>query len=400
LSLFSYEAVDQRGRRKQGEIEADSEYVARQRLKAQGLLPRTLEARESSAPDGLPVASGLKAEDTCFFFEQLATLLGAGMSLTESMATIAEGLEGKKQRQTVVGLRQLLLEGHALAEALDLLGFDELVCNMVAAGEETGQLEAVCSRLAELLSKRQQLRQDILSAVLYPVIVTGFGLLVMVFMLTVVVPQVVGVFERAGGELPWVTRFLITVSGGLRDYGPGLLVAMVIAVMVYRLGMRRPWLRRRRDTWLLRLPVAGTLLAEIETAHFSRTLGMLLAGGVPVLDAMRIASQSLSLIPVRETVADAAEALREGEGLAEQLSRSGFFPHLAVRLISVGEQSGTLDKMLMRVAENYEAVTTRLLKRLVTLLEPALVLVMAVMVGTIALAILLPIVDMNELVRR
>ncbi|MFQ5582677.1 MAG: type II secretion system F family protein [Mariprofundaceae bacterium] len=400
MSLFTFEAIDSRGRKKQGEIEASSERAARQQLKERGFLPRSLSMVENVRDKASGRASyALGTTEAVTFLQQLAILLEAGMPLTDALGSIAEGMESRKAMRTVAALRQQVLEGIALAQALREQGFDDVICNMVEAGEETGQLDAVAGRLAELLEQRQHLRQELFSATLYPAIITGFGLLVMVFLLTVVVPQVVGVFERAGGDLPWLTQALITVSDGLRAHGLLLILTVAVLMMAYHVSMRRHAPRVWRDHLLLRLPGIGTVLRKIETAKFARTLGMLLSGGVPVLSAMHIAVQGLSLIPIREVVLAAKESLREGESLAKCLAQGAYIPHLAVRLIAVGEQSGKLDSMLLRVAESYEEESSRNLKRLVTILEPVLVLLMALLVGTLAMAILLPIMEMNQLVR-
>lgn len=401
MSMFGYEAVDARGRVRKGELEAVSERDARAQLKARGLLPRKLARVDAPAAGQAGGSSGraLSPAESVVFLQQLATLLDAGMPLVEALGSIAEGMESRRARQSVAGLRQQVLEGRSLADAMGAQGFDEIMRNMVAAGEETGQLNAVAERLAQLLEHRQQLRQDILSAVLYPLIITGFGLLVMVFLLTVVVPQVARVFARAGGDLPWLTQALIHVSGALREDGLWMLAGLIGMVAAYRLAVRRPEIREARDRFLLSLPGVGLLLRKIETARYARTLGMLLSGGVPVLSAMLIAAQSVGMLPIRQAVLEARESLREGESLAARLGRSGWLPHLAVRLIAVGEQSGRLDAMLLRVAESYETESARSLKRLVTILEPMLVMLMAVLVGALAMAILLPIMEMNELVR-
>jgi len=400
MSLFTYEAIDARGRTKKGEIEAPSERDVRAQLKTKGLMPRRLEGVASPTPqDSGKVKRGLNQAETVTFLQQLATLLDAGMPLVDALGSIAEGMESKRSIQAVSFLRQRVLEGSSLADAMEIQGFDDTIRNMVAAGEETGQLDAVASRLAELLEHRQQLHQDVLSAVLYPLIISGFGILVMVFLLTVVVPQVAGVFARAGGDLPWLTQVLIDVSEGLRAHGIWMLLSLFAVMFLYRMAIRRDAIRNARDRFFLRLPGIGILLRKIETARYTRTLGMLLSGGVPALSAMHIAAQSVGLLPVKQAAMEARDSLREGESLASKLAQSGYIPHLAVRLITVGEQSGKLDAMLLRVAESYETESARNLKRLVTILEPLLVMVMAVLVGTLAMAILLPIMEMNELVR-
>lgn len=401
MSLFVYEAVDCRGRTRKGEMEADSERAVRSQLKGSGLTARRVEAaRSRHTGEGEGSLRRLDEAQTITFMQQLATLLAAGMPMAEALDSIADSMETRRGRQLVTALRQQVLEGNALAAAMRHLGFDEVACNMVAAGEETGQLDAVSSRLAQVLEYARELRQEVLSAVLYPLIVSGFGLLVMIFLLTVVVPQIAGVFDRAGGNLPWLTTAIIAVSNTLREHGLWLLVGGGLMIAAYRFAMRLPHIRYRRDALLLGLPAVGGLLRKMETARYARTLGMLLGGGVPVLSALHIASQSLLLEPVREAAVAARESMREGESLAERLKLSGYFPPLAIRLIGVGEQSGQLDTMLLRVADNFDSDTSRNLKRLVTMLEPVLVMLMAVMVGTLAMAILLPIMEMNELVHR
>ncbi|MDX8407913.1 MAG: type II secretion system F family protein [Mariprofundaceae bacterium] len=399
--MFAYEALDGRGRRQRGEIEADSERAARQLLKAKQLIVRKLAVMDQKAASGAGGNGGqrLSAAETVLFLQQLATLVEAGMPLSESLAAISEGMGRAQSRRAIAAIRQSVIEGGSLAEALRQQHMDEVVCNMIAAGEETGQLEAVAARLAELLEHRQQLRQDLMSATLYPAIILGFGMLVMLFLMAVVVPQVVTVFERAGGDLPVLTRMVIAASDFLRDYGAWLFIALVAIVLAYRLLMRTENLRRRRDYVLLGLPGIGALLARIETARFARTLGMLLAGGVPTLAAMHIANQNWSMLPLKSLGEDARENLREGGSLSDALKRGAYIPNMAIQLLTVGEQSGNLDSMLIRVATHYEREVSRGLKRMLTIAEPVLVLLMALGVGAMALAILLPIAEMNELVR-
>lgn len=400
MSLFVYEAVNARGRREKGEIEADSERAARQLLKSRQLVVRRLSgAQKETETSSSRRIKRLSSSETTTFLQQLSTLTAAGMPLVEALGSIADGMERRQARYVISTLRQQVLEGGSLATALASQGFEEIICNMVAAGEETGQLEAVASRLAELLEHRQQLGQELMSATLYPAIILGFGLLVMLFLLAVVVPQIVSVFERTGGNLPELTKIVIALSAFLRDYGLLLIVAVILAVLGYLAAMRNESFRYERDMLLLRIPGISPLLAKIETARFGHTLGMLLSGGVPALSAMHIANQSFTMLPIREVGEFAREQLREGGSIADGLKSGGFIPHMAIRLIRVGEQSGTLDDMLLRVAENYEREASRNLKRLLTIFEPTLVLLMALMVGALALAILLPIIEMNELVR-
>ncbi len=400
MSLFSYEALDQRGRRRRGEIEAESERVARQRLKTEKLVVRELKAVEATSRASQKGGEAhLNSNETVLFLQQLSTLTEAGMPLTDTLASVAEGMSRKRARRALYHLRKRILEGGSLAEGLRELQFDAVICNMVEAGEETGQLQAVASRLSSLLEYRQQMRQELLSATLYPAIIMGFGVLVMIFLMAFVVPKMVAVFEHTGGELPAITKMVIAMSDYIRDDGVWLLLLLSLLVLIYRLLMRRPAMQLWRDRWLLRLPLISTLLITIDTGRFARTLGMLLEGGVAVLPAMLIANQSWSLLPLQAMGREARAQLREGESLASALQRSGYLPTMAIQLLRVGEQSGKLETMLLRVANHYEREVSQNLKRVMTIAEPLLVMLMAVGVGTLAMAILLPIVEMNQLVK-
>jgi len=400
MALFSYEAIDHTGRRHKGELEADSERAVRKQLRSQKMVARSVAAVTNTSKrqtNGKGKAT-LNSDEITTFLQQLATLTEAGMPLVDALGSIADGMEGKHGRRAVAAIRQHVVEGGALAEAMVAQQMDDVVCNMVAAGEETGQLEAVAARLSELLERRQQMRQDLLSATLYPTIILGFGIIVMLFLLAFVVPQIVSVFERTGGTLPLITQIMIAASGFLRNYGLILLGISAALPLVFGWLMRKPDFKRQWDLLLLRLPGVSSLMSKIETARYCRTLGMLLNGGVPALAAMKIATESIASLPLRSVTEQARNALREGGSLAESLAQGGYVPHLALRMIAVGEQSGKLDVMLIKVADTYEQEASRNLKRMLTILEPMLVLLMALGVGSLAMAILLPIVEMNQLV--
>jgi general secretion pathway protein F len=400
MAIFAYEALDAQGKRKKGQIDAESERAARKTLRSQGLMVRKLESVERAqkqAANG-KAAAKLKPAETVNFLQQLSTLIDSGMPLVEALSSIAEGMETARSNAVISSVRQQVLEGKSLAEALRTHHFDDVICNMVDAGEETGQLDAVATRLAELLERRQALSQELLSATLYPVIILAFGVIVMLFLLAVVVPQIVTVFERAGGDLPALTVFVIATSEFLRNNGLILILLFSASVFTYMMAMKKEAMRYKRDELLLKIPALSSLLLKTNTSRYTRTLGMLLEGGVPALAAMKIAQQSITLLPMREAVTQARDMLREGSSLADGLKTGGFVPLLALRMIAVGEQSGTLDKMLIRVADNYDKESSRNIKRLLTIMEPMLVMGMAVGVGTLAMAILLPIVEMNQLV--
>ncbi|MDQ6975687.1 MAG: type II secretion system F family protein [Mariprofundaceae bacterium] len=400
MSQFSWDAVDANGRRKKGELDADSERAARQQLKAQGLMVRRLQTVASKQKESARNVHGsaMNGNETALFLQQLATLIGAGMPLVDSLASIATGMSRQKAGRAITHVRQQITEGSTLADALRKIAMDNVVCNMIEAGEETGKLELVAKRLAELLDNRRRIEQELMSAILYPAIILTFGSLVMLVLLTYVVPQIVTVFQRSGGELPMITQWVIAISNFIRADGLMLFAGAVMVIWGGMVLLRNPNVRERRDRLLLQIPLLSSLLIRIDTARFSRTLGMLLGGGVPVLSAMRIAEQTMGLIPMRKLIAQASEALREGGGLGQALQCGNLLPHMAIQMIDVGEQSGALDSMLLRIADQYEQETSRLIARLMTIVEPALMLIMALLVGLLAVSILLPIVEMNSLV--
>ncbi len=400
MSVFSYEALDHHGRKKKGEIEADSERSARQQLKAKQLIVRKLSSVEKQQKNKQgSVKIRLNATETVLFLQQLSTLIEAGMPLIEALSSMAEGMNRAQARRAVFTIRKKVLEGGSLADALRDQHFDEVICNMIAAGEETGQMEAVASRLAQLLEHRQALNQELLSATLYPAIILSFGIIVMLFLMAVVVPKMVAVFERAGGDLPTITKVVIALSDFLRLHGGWLIIIVASLILSYKLLMRQTWAQQQRDIFFMRLPGLSNLLINIDTARFSRTLGMLLSGGVPALSAMLIANQSWTLLPLKKLGEEAREALREGQSLASALKKGNYIPAMATQLLAVGEQSGKLDSMLLRIADHYEKEVSRNLKRMLTIAEPLLVMFMAVGVGALAMAILLPIAEMNQLVK-
>lgn len=399
MAQYRFEALNRSGKLQRGDLEAASDLEARQLIRKRGLTLKKLELFEKQQHTSKKKIKPLNAEDTVSFLQQLSALLDAGVPLTECLSSIADGMDKPHARQCVAEVRQQLLEGGALAQAMSSVGFDNIICNMVAAGEQTGQLEAVSTRLSELLEYRQALQQQVLSAVLYPAIIVVVGIAVVVFMLSVVVPQVVGVFAHADAQLPLITRMMIYCSDLVQNYGVLMLFAVILALYGYVLAMKKEAFHFRRDQLLLDIPLFRNLLLKMQASAFCRTLGMLLGGGVPVLTALHIANQSLTLLPMRQAGEEARDSMREGESLAKKLESSGYFPHLAIRLIDVGEQSGKLDSMLLKVADHYDEDSSRALKRLVTLMEPMMVLGMAVMVGLMALGILLPILEMNQLIR-
>jgi general secretion pathway protein F len=404
VGAYAYSALDRTGRTAKGLLEGDTARHVRQQLRERGLTPLTVEevarreARERKRPS---LRGGISALDLALLTRQIATLVRAGLPLDEALSSVSQQSEKRRVKSLVLALRARVVEGHSLAAGLDDFPhvFPELYRATVAAGERSGHLHVALERLADYAENRQRMQQKIRLALFYPSLVTLVALLVAVGLLTYVVPQVVQVFQSIGQELPWLTRALIATSDFLR--GQGLLLLGVLAVMLFagRAAMRRAAPRALLHRLALGLPLTGRLIRGLNAARFSRTFSILLASGVPVLEALRISAQVMSSLPMRSAVEDAAARVREGGSVHAALERSRCFPPMTVHLIASGEASGTLENMLERAADNQEREVEALVAAIMGLFEPLLILFMGGLVLIIVLAILLPIFELNQLVR-
>jgi len=412
MGAFAYRALDGRGRERRGVLEADTPRQVRQMLRERGWAPLAVEAIAGEGrPEARRAAGGprrrpgrrwrLKPAELALLTRQLATLVRAGLPVEEALQALARQAEQPRVQSLVLAVRARVLEGHSLAAALGEFPrvFPDLYRATVAAGEESGHLDAVLERLADYTEGRQDLRQRTLLALLYPALVVGVSLLVVGLLMVHVVPQIVQVFQGLGQELPWLTRVLIALSEAVRQQGLWWLGILALGLLGARALARRPAWRRRWHALLLRLPLAGRLIRGMEAARFARTLAILAGSGVPVLEALRIAGAVLGVLPMREAVEDAARRVREGASLHAALQAQGLFPPLMVHLIASGETSGRLEAMLERAAATQERELEVLTATLTELLGPVLILVMGGLVLAIVLAILLPIFDLNRLVR-
>ncbi|MFA5530254.1 MAG: type II secretion system inner membrane protein GspF [Thiohalomonadaceae bacterium] len=405
MGAFEYTALDTRGRENKGVMEGDTARQVRQQLREQGMVPLAVQAvveRESRRTGGsFASRRGISATDLALITRQLATLVRSGLPLEESLRTVSRQTEKARIKSMILAVRSRVTEGHPLATGLGEFprAFPELYRATVAAGEQSGHLDAVLERLADYTEKRQQLRQKIQLAMFYPALLTLMAIAVTVGLLTYVVPEVVQVFEGIGQELPWLTRTLIAASDFLRDYGLYLLLGIVAATVGFNRVLRVEAHRWRFHAMLHRLPLVARLMRGMNTARFARTLSILAASGVPVLEAMRIAAQVLSSLPMRASVEDATARVREGSSLFVALDKGGYFPPMTLHLIASGESSGKLEEMLERAAENQERELETTIAAIMGLFEPLLILAMGGMVLVIVLAILLPIFDLNQLVK-
>lgn len=403
MAAFEYTALDAAGKQQRGVIEGDTARHVRALLRERALLPVTvteLAQREGRRGRAWFPGGGVSAADLSLLTRQLATLVRAALPLEEALLAVSQQSEKPRVQGILLGVRARVLEGHPLAVGLDDFPkvFPEIYRATVAAGEQSGHLDQVLERLADYTENREQIRQKLLGALLYPIVLTVLCSGIVTMLLVYVVPKVVDVFESNHARLPWITRVLVAGSDFLRHQGLWLLLAAaVLAVACWR-ALRNRDTRSRWHRLLLRLPVVGRLVRGFNTARFTRTLSILTGSAVPVLEALRIAGAVVTNLPMRDAVDVAAQRVREGAPIGRSLAASRLFPPMMIHLISSGESSGELDAMLERTAQSQERELDGILAALVGLLGPLMIVVMGGVVMGIVFAMLLPIFEMNSLI--
>ena len=403
MGAFVYIALDPKGREQKGVLEGDTPRQVRQQLREQGLTPLEVNEaaeRESNAPRAFGIGRGISASDLALITRQLATLVRSALPVEEALLAASEQSEKPRLKSMLLAVRARVMEGHTLAQGLSQFPhvFPEIFRSTVAAGEHTGHLDGVLERLADYAETRQQLRQKIGLAMLYPVILSVVALVIVTMLMVYVVPKITAVYIQSKKALPVLTEVLIWISDTLRHDGIYLLILLAAAGFGISYLFRSPEVQRRWDAQKLRLLLVGRLVRGLNTARFTRTLSILAGSGVPVLEALRISGEVVENIPMREAVADATLRVREGSSISQALGRSRLFPPITVHLIASGETSGQLSQMLERAAQHQERELEALTARLVGVFEPVLILVMGAMVMVIVLGVLLPIFDMNTMV--
>jgi general secretion pathway protein F len=410
MGAFEYIAVDAGGRERKGVLEADNARAVRQMLREQSLLPVVVtemvgEQKQEDAGTGRRISfnlqRGLSSGDLALVTRQLATLVKSSLPLEESLLAVSQQTDKPKVRNIMLGVRSKVMEGHTLADSLAEFpnSFPELYRATVAASEQSGHLDAVLERLADYTENSQQLRSRTLGALLYPVMLFVVCVAIVFFLLVSVVPKVVEVFRNSEAELPLLTQGLIAGSDFMRAYGLFIFIAIGLGIWLFTRWLRVEANRRRWHELLLGLPLVGKIVRGANTARFARTLSTLTASTVPVLDALRISGEVVTNLPMKAAVADAAVRVREGAAIGRSLGQSRLFPPMMIHLISSGETSGELDTMLERAAQHQERELDSVLQALVGLLGPLMILVMGGLVLVIVLAMLLPIFELNQLVK-
>ncbi len=403
MGAFEYTALDASGRELKGILEGDTPRHVRQQLRDRSLLPVAVSEvaqQEAGRQRSFGFARRVSAADVCLLTRQLATLVRAGLPLEESLLAVSQQTEKPRVQSILLGVRSKVMEGHTLADGLAEFPrvFPEIYRATVSAGEQSGHLDAVLERLAEYTESREEIRQKILAALLYPIVLTVMCFIIVSALLVFVVPKVVSVFEASKAQLPLITRMLIGTSHFLRNNGLWLVLVAAAAVWVWRRRLRDPQARRRFHRLLLHLPLAGKLVRGFNTARFTRTFSILSASAVPVLDALRISGEVVTSLPMRDAVLDAAARVREGAPIGRSLAASRLFPPMTVHLISSGESSGELESMLAQAADSQDRELDAIMAGMVGLLGPLLIVVMGLFVMGIVFAMLLPIFQMNDLI--
>ncbi|WP_223532293.1 type II secretion system inner membrane protein GspF [Pseudomonas sp. GL-RE-20] len=401
MPTFDYRAHDAQGRSCRGRLEADGPRHGRQLLRERGLWPRVLiEVRVGGGAGQQSRGGRLSAADLALLTLQLSTLVQAGLPLEEALDAVAKQSSKRKVAGLLSAVRSRVMEGHALASALGQFprAFPELFRATVAAGERSGHLGQVLEQLAAYTQARQASRQKIQMALVYPLILMLASVAIVGFLLGYVVPDVVKIFVDSGQPLPWLTQALIGVSNGLRDHF--LLLMSVLATLfgLWRWSWQQPKWRLRWHRWVLNAPVLGEVLRAMEAARFASTLAILGKSAVPLVDALEIAAAVIGNLTIRARMVDVARSVREGGTLTRGLELSGDIPPMMLHMIASGERAGELDRMLARAAEQQENSLAARIALVVSLFEPAMLVLMGGVVLLIVMAILLPILSLNQLV--
>lgn len=413
MAAFDYIALDAKGKERKGVIEADASRQARQQLRDKGLMPleisesnkkaqrKNKEGKNSAVKKPQFFQRGISATELSLITRQLATLIQAALPLDETLAAVANQTEKQRIKSMLYAIRSRVLEGHTLATGLADYPkvFPELYRATVDAGEQSGHLDTVLERLADYTESRQEIQGKVRQALIYPAFLSLFAIAIVVFMMTSIVPQVVSVFEDTGQELPGLTLSLIAMSAFVVDYGMFLLIILIAAFTGFQVLLTKPAFVMKYHFFLLRLPLIQRLVRGLNAALFTRTFSILTGSGVAVLEAMKISAKVVANLPMRAAILAATDRVREGSGIKKSLEISKLFPPMTLQLIASGENSGKLEEMLERASTQLEREQVTLIAYIVGILEPVIILTMGVMVLLIVLGILLPIFDLNSLVK-
>lgn len=404
MPQYRYRAVTPSGEPQEGDMDGANQGAVVERLQGMGLIPIRVEETAAKAVGaangrGLFDRKRITQDDVAVFTQELATLLKAGLPLDRCLEILI-GLSANEPVRVLMGqLREDVRGGSALSKAMEAREgvFTRFYLNMIRAGEAGGALDVVLQRLTEFMERSKELRDTVKSALIYPVILVGVSLLSVVILLMWVVPQFSQMFEESGKALPLPTQIVIAAGDGVRNYWWVMALVGIGAYSWFARQMRQPASRYRWDRRVLNLPLFGDLVGKLEVARFSRTLGTLIGNGVSLLAAISIVKETLSNTVMADALGDVARQLKEGKGLGKPLMESGLFPKLAVHLVMVGEETGKLQEMLIRIADIYDREVHTSVKRMLALMEPVLILGLGLVIGGIIMSILVAILSVNDL---
>ncbi len=404
MARFEYQALSPAGDMVTGELEGPDVESVVERLRDQALLPIHA-AEKQQRPEGFSLrlsfgmSRGFPPRELALFVQQLSRLLQASLPLDRALEILVGLAEDRRARRLVQRLLDQVRDGASLGEAMAAQGsgFPGLCISMVRAGEEGGALRPVLSRMAEYLLRAEVVKQKVISALIYPSVLLAVALTSITLMLTVVLPQFEPMLQDARVNLPMIARFVIALGDGLRETWWMLLLAILFGMLALQWLLRRPGVASLRDRMLLQVPFIGSLIARFEVGRFSRTLGVLLANGVPAARALALAGATVGNRVFADAIETLATRFKAGEGLARALTQTGRFPNLAIQLIQIGEETGRLEEMLQELAAVYDDQVERALERLIALLVPAITIVMGLVVGLILIAVMTALVSINDL---
>jgi general secretion pathway protein F len=409
MPVYEYVALDSGGRRRKGIVDAGSIAAARQKLREADVFPVEIAETAGKKHEETVERRGaihlfrkVGLQELTLMTRQLSTLVGAGLPLVPSLSALVAQIRHPELRKTLARIKDEVNEGNSLTQSMSHFPdiFPPFYINMIRAGEASGTINLVLDRLADFNENQQVLRMKIRSALAYPILMSFIGSGVLFFLVTFVVPNITNIFSEMHQTLPGITIFLLVVSGFLKASWWVIGLFVLIAVIGLRYTVQKTEQGRQQwDRFKLKVPLLGLLNRKIAVARFSRTLGTLLQSGVPLLAALEIAKNVVNNVVIAEQIRLAARDVEEGQNLSAPLSRNNFFPSIAVEMITVGEQSGNMEAMLFRIADAYEREAEANILIATSLLEPIMILVMGAVVGFIVISILLPIFEMNQLVR-
>ncbi len=406
MTAYQYTALNKAGKRVKGVLEADSPRLVRDQLREQSLTPLSVQVvagkrktqEEKQSKRFQFTRKKLSAADLSLMTRQLATLLEAGIPIDEVLKGVSEQTEKEYVKRILLGVRAKVLEGYGLAKSMEQFpsAFPVLYRTTIAAGERTGKLGSILNELAEYTEKQHHIAQKLKQAMVYPIMMSLVSVSIVVFLLIYVVPKIVNVFSQTNQTLPAATAVLIHISSFIHHDGLYLVLAIIALIVVWRQALKRKGFRKAVDFWLLKIPVVGRVIRTINCARFGRTLGILHAASVPVLDAMRSSAALVKPVPMREKIEASIGQVREGAAIHLSLQKTGYFAPMFVHLIASGESSGQLDKMLEKGASYLESDVEGLIDTALTLFEPLMIIVMGGIVLYIVLAIMLPIFSLDQ----